>query len=97
MSNTNPIDWTFVASGRFPFLNRFFEQTVLSFEVGAMKPEQAIYDAAVSRAGLPAKEVFFTDDRQENVEGARAAGLDAVLFTSAEELQQELSTRGLVS
>jgi FMN phosphatase YigB (HAD superfamily) len=97
LSNTNPIDWGFVTSGRFPFLNRCFEQAVLSYEVRAMKPDRAIFDAAVDRAGAPAREVFFTDDREENVAGALAAGLDAMLFTSPEQLADELNRRGLTS
>jgi putative hydrolase of the HAD superfamily len=95
LSNTNPIDWEFVSSGRFPFLNRSFEHAVLSYEARAMKPERAIYDLAVGRAGVPAGEVFFTDDREENVAGALAAGLDAVLFTTAEQLRADLASRGL--
>jgi len=96
LSNTNPIDWGFVTSGRFPFLNRCFEQAILSFEVRSMKPDRAIFEAAVERAGVPANEIFFTDDREENVEGAIAAGLDAVLFTSPEQLVKELQVRGLL-
>jgi FMN phosphatase YigB (HAD superfamily) len=95
ISNTNPIDWTFVSSGRFPFLTRSFDEAVLSFEVRAMKPERAIYDEAVRRASVRPTEVFFTDDRQENVDGALVAGLDAVLFTSPAQLQRELAIRGL--
>jgi FMN phosphatase YigB (HAD superfamily) len=94
MSNTNTIDWSFVTS-RFPFLKRFFDHFVLSFQVRAMKPERAIYEHAVQLAGAPAGEVFFADDRQENVEGALAAGLDAVLFTSPDQLTAELARRGL--
>jgi glucose-1-phosphatase len=95
MSNTNPIDWGFVTSGRFPFLNRCFEQFALSYEVRAMKPERAIYEAAVAKAGCKAGEVFFTDDKPENVEGALMAGLDAVLFTSPEQIAADLRNRGL--
>jgi glucose-1-phosphatase len=95
MSNTNPIDWGFVTSGRFPFLNRCFEQFALSYEVRSMKPERAIYQAAVAKASYAAGEVFFTDDKPENVEGALAAGLDAVLFTSPEQLRRELQVRRL--
>jgi glucose-1-phosphatase len=95
LSNTNPIDWKFVSSGGFPFLNECFEHAVLSFEERAMKPEAAIYEAAVRRASVPANEVFFTDDRPENVAGARAAGLDAVLFTGPENLRAELQRRGI--
>ncbi len=96
LSNTNPIDWGFVSAGRFPFLNRCFEHAVLSFEARSMKPERAIYDHAVERAGVAASEVFFTDDREENVAGAIAAGLDAVLFTSAATLEKDLRDRNVV-
>lgn len=95
LSNTNPRDWEFIMRGRFPFLSQHFEHAVLSFEVGAMKPEAAIYAAAVERAGVPAAEVFFTDDMPENIAGAQAAGLDAVLFTNAAELERELRRRGV--
>lgn len=95
LSNTNPRDWEFMSRGQYPFLAQHFQHAVLSFEVGAMKPEAAIYAAAVERAGMPAGEVFFVDDMPENVAGARAAGLDAVLFTSAEDLKQELRQRGV--
>jgi putative hydrolase of the HAD superfamily len=95
LSNTHPVDWDYIVSGRFPFINRCFEQYVRSYEVRAMKPERAIYDVAVRRAGVAAGDVFFTDDRAENVEGALAAGLDAVLFTSPEALAAELQRRGM--
>lgn len=94
MSNTNPLDWEFVTSGRYPFLNRAFEQYVLSYEVRSMKPEPGIYESAVALAGVEPGQVFFTDDRLENVEGALAAGLDAVLFTTPEKLREDLQQRG---
>jgi len=97
MSNTNPIDWAFISSGRFPFVNCCFQQYILSYQAQAMKPERAIYEEAVRRASVPAAEVFFTDDRLENVEGALAAGLDAVLFVSPERLVNELRLRGIPS
>jgi len=95
LSNTNPRDWGFISRGQYPFLAEHFEHAVLSYEVGAMKPEAAIFEAAVKRAGVSAAEVFFVDDMPENVEGARAAGLDAVLFTSAADLERELRQRGV--
>jgi HAD superfamily hydrolase (TIGR01509 family) len=94
LSNTNPLDWAFVRE-RFAFVRDHFELAVLSFEVREMKPHAAIYEHAARRAGVPAGEVFFTDDREENVAGALAAGLDAVLFTSAAELEAELRRRGV--
>jgi HAD superfamily hydrolase (TIGR01509 family) len=60
-----------------------------------MKPEARIYQHAILLAGVPAAQVFFTDDRLENVEGARAVGIDAVLFTSTEQLRNDLRSRGI--
>jgi len=93
LSNTNEADWTFVTSGRFPFLQECFHAYALSFEARSMKPEREVFDYAVERAGAPAGNVFFTDDKPENVAGALAAGLDAVLFQSAEQLRGELVQR----
>ena len=67
---------------------------VLSYEVRSLKPEPAIYDEAIRRAGVAADRIFFVDDRVENVEGARRAGMDAVVFTGVDQLQRELARRG---
>jgi putative hydrolase of the HAD superfamily len=92
LSNTNPWDWEFVKV-RYAFLNRHFETAVLSYEAGAMKPERAIFEQAIARAGVPAAEIFFVDDRPEHVAGARAAGIDAVHFTTPDALEQALAER----
>jgi FMN phosphatase YigB (HAD superfamily) len=94
LSNTNPVDFEFVCE-QFPFLRDCFELLIVSYEAREMKPHRAIYDHAVRRAGVAAGEVFFTDDREENIAGAIAAGLDAVLFSSAEQIAKELRRRGL--
>lgn len=95
LSNTNPVHWRFFMDGRFPVLNRVFEVEIGSFHVGAMKPDPKIYHAAIERAGVPAERVFFTDDREENVAGAIACGIDAVLLTDTETLETELRARGI--
>lgn len=62
-----------------PFFGRikpFFDAASL----GARKPDRRAYTAAVARLGLPAEAVLFVDDLAENIEGAGAAGLPAVLF-----------------
>lgn len=95
LSNTSPMHWEFFMDGRFPTLARVFEVPIGSFQTGAMKPDPAIYRFAVERAGVAVERVFFTDDRAENVAGARACGLDAVLFTDAACLERDLRARGL--
>jgi FMN phosphatase YigB (HAD superfamily) len=95
LSNTNPLDFNFCRR-TFPFLEECFELAVVSYEARAMKPGPEIFRYAVERAGVASPgEVFFTDDREENVAGALAVGLDAVLFESAEQVAQELARRGV--
>ena len=81
-------------SGRYTFL-RLFETHIFSFRVGAMKPDERIYAAATEAAGVAPGEIFFTDDLPDNVAGAKAAGWDAVLYTSVEQLVEELTERGV--
>ncbi len=95
LSNTNAWHWRFVLDGRYPTLNRAFEIFITSFETKSMKPDQVIYQQAIRQAGCRPEEIFFTDDRAENVAGARAMGIDAVLFTSTEQLARDLSERGI--
>jgi glucose-1-phosphatase len=101
LSNTNSLQWEWCTDGRFPLLASFggssspFAWAVLSYAVGTMKPDRPIYEAAVKRAAAPASEIFFVDDRPENVAGGKAVGMDAVLFTSVEQLAIDLRERGV--
>lgn len=95
LSNTCECHWEYCIDGKFALLPGAFEQLILSYEVGAMKPEAKIYDAAIEAAGVRPEEIFFIDDRRENVDGALAAGMDAVLFQSPQQCADELQRRGL--
>ena len=61
-----------------------------------MKPDRAIFQAAVERAGCRPEECFFTDDIAAYVEGARSLGIDAVQFESREQLEREMEARGMM-
>jgi putative hydrolase of the HAD superfamily len=67
-------------------LEREFDAVLLSFEVGAMKPDPAIYRAALARLGNPdpARSVF-VDDQVEYCDGAAAVGLQTYLILRPEE------------
>jgi len=92
LSNTNSIHISMVRAN-YPLL-RHFRDAVLSHEVGAAKPSEAIYREAVRRAGCGAHECFFTDDIQLNVDAAREFGMQAVLFQSTAQIEDELRARG---
>lgn len=95
LSNTCGMHWRWFLDGRYPTLTKVFEVQMGSFQVGSMKPYAPIYQAAIAKAGVPAEQVFFTDDRQENVDGAIACGIDAVLFTDTARLEYDLRARGI--
>ena len=94
LSNTNPIHFSMLKA-RYPLLSHF-DDFVLSYEVGLLKPDAGIYREAIARADCRAEECFFTDDILINVEAARESGMDAVQFLSSAELESELKTRGLL-
>jgi FMN phosphatase YigB (HAD superfamily) len=93
LSNTNEMHFQFVQE-RYPILSHIDER-VLSYEVGCMKPDSQIYQAAIERAGVMAEEIFFTDDRKENVEAASQQGIRAIQFHSEDQLKNEMRLLGM--
>jgi len=61
-----------------------FDEVTFSYELGVVKPQAAIYHNAIRGLGIEPREALFLDDRAANVEGARAAGLEADIFTTWE-------------
>lgn len=82
-----------MARKRFGFL-AWFDGIVVSGLEGVAKPDRAIYDRLVQRYDLRRSDTVFIDDWDRNVEGARAAGLQALLFSSAEGLRTDLRALG---
>lgn len=58
------------------------------------KPEPAFWLAILEAEGVPPERAFFVDDFPENVEAARALGLQSRLYASAEGLREELLALG---
>ena len=72
---------------------RLLDGMVISSEEHLIKPEAAIYNRLLLKYGLKAEECLFADDKKTNVDGARAVGIDAVVFTDAENYRKELEKR----
>ena len=58
----------------------YFDGGLLSWEEKCMKPDDQIYKILLKRYHLKPEKCVFFDDRMENVEGARRAGMKAFLF-----------------
>jgi putative hydrolase of the HAD superfamily len=68
----------------FDWLNEF-EVQIWSCEHGVIKPDPAIYRICLDSLGCEPHRTLFFDDRPNNVEGARKAGMEAHVFESAEQ------------
>ena len=68
--------------GCFPFLAHGFVKMV--------KPNADIYEHLLGEYGLCAEECVFIDDREENVEAARALGMKGIVFASYEQACEAL-------
>ena len=76
-SNTNEIAIGHIREG-FPFYS-LFDNYVLSFEEGGMKPDEAIYDVVEQRTGESGAAILYIDDRPENIETGRGRGWQTIL------------------
>lgn len=94
LSNTNEIHWRFIRE-RYPHVLEPFDHLLASHELQLEKPAPEIYQAVIRHSGFRAEEHLFIDDLPENVEGARAVGMDAVLHVDAAGLRRELRRRSL--
>ncbi len=93
LSNTDICRFAFVKK-RFPEI-LIFDHRVLSFELGILKPDPAIYLTALEKAGARAEESVFIDDLQENIEGAAKVGIQGILYGPETDLEAQLAALGL--
>jgi putative hydrolase of the HAD superfamily len=84
MLTNNVREWEPLWRSMLP-VDEIFETIVDSAFVGARKPEARIYEMTLERIGLPAAACLFIDDLQPNIEGAEAAGMNAVHFRDNEQ------------
>jgi len=70
-----------------------FDHITFSYELKLVKPDAAIYQDMIQGLGIAPKEGLFFDDRAENVEGARAVGLEAELYVSWQKMVESLPVR----
>jgi HAD superfamily hydrolase (TIGR01509 family) len=94
---TNNGDWVgeHIAS-IFPELPALFgEAIVCSGQLRQWKPQPEAFHTCLARLGdIAPAQALFIDDNADNVEGARRAGLDALLYTDFAALRPGLRTRG---
>jgi putative hydrolase of the HAD superfamily len=72
------------------WLKRCFDVSIISAEVGVMKPEPRIYEMAAEKLGVVVDECVFIDDRKVYCEAAQQVGMQAILYKNLVQLKHDL-------
>ncbi|MDA7628817.1 HAD family phosphatase [Verrucomicrobia bacterium] len=80
-SNTNEMATTFIRK-KFSFFSDF-DATFLSYQHGLMKPDAALYRIVETSLERSGEELFFIDDRPENIKAAIERNWSGIMHTDA--------------
>ena len=72
-----------------------FDVLVWSYQLGMAKPDPAIYRHTLENLGTRPEETLFVDDKQVNIDAAKALGMVGIEFTTIEKLREDLLAAGL--
>jgi putative hydrolase of the HAD superfamily len=72
-----------------------FDALVLSYEIGARKPQPAFFEHCQRLAGSSPQECLFIDDLPANVAGARACGWHGIVYDKSADLRRQLAALGI--
>jgi putative hydrolase of the HAD superfamily len=89
-SNTNPVHYD-AWSTRFREVLTPFEHVFTSCDIGARKPDRAAFEHVARAIGVAPEAILFFDDTEENIRGARAIGMPAVLVRGPGDVRAAVS------
>jgi len=86
LSNTNYIHLasfkkTFLDKEREKTFEGYFNRVFYSCAIGLRKPEKVCYEWVLKELKIQPQKTLFIDDSLQNIEGAKAAGLQTILLT----------------
>lgn len=73
----------------FDFLD-YVDGWVVSSHIGIMKPDRRIYETLMAKYSLEANECLFVDDRQPNIDGAAAVGINTLHFVTMRQAREDM-------
>ncbi|MBU1107778.1 MAG: HAD-IA family hydrolase [Candidatus Riflebacteria bacterium] len=89
LSNTNAVHVGTLRNSTEIF--KPFDHLFFSYEMGMVKPDREIYEAVCSSLQKEPQQIYFFDDSDANVLGAREAGLNAYVVNSPRQIQEIIS------
>ncbi len=94
LSNSNELHWERHTNDIG--VTALFEVAISSHQVGAAKPDPAIYQEALARLGVPPEAIMFFDDSYANVVAASGLGMRAFQVEGIDALRHCLVAEGLL-
>ena len=94
LSNVNRLHFDYIMK-KFDIIE-IFDEVILSFMVGAIKPDRAIFDDVVKRAGGDRSKLLYIDDREDLTREATLLGIDSIRFENLDILNKKLKEKGVL-
>jgi len=95
LSNTSFFHWSVCQDEHQ--LDRYFEKVFLSCELGVMKPDPRIYQAARQQINVCPENIWYYDDREENIREALNQGYRAYTSFIGTTLINDLRNHGFLN
>ena len=94
LSNVNRLHFEYIQK-KFDII-KIFDEIILSFMVGAIKPDKLIFEDVVRRAGGDRTKLLYVDDREDLIKEARALGIDSIRYEGADKLKKVMAEKGVI-
>ena len=95
LSNTNEMQFSYLLRVH-PLITQF-DDHVLSYQVGHLKPDPEIYRVALQKSGASPEDSLFVDDLVRNIQGAEEIGMKGVVFRGESQLREDLEELGILT
>ena len=94
LSNINRLHFEHIRK-KFDIID-IFDELILSFVVGAIKPDRLIYDDVIDRALGDRKGLLYIDDREDLIAAATELGIDSIRFEGYDKLKEAMREKGVL-
>ena len=91
LSNVNRLHFEYIRN-KFDII-KIFDEVILSFMVGAIKPDRIIFEDVIKRAGGDRAKILYIDDREDLIKEASLLGIDSIRFEGAGKLKSVLTEK----
>lgn len=95
VSNVNRLHFEHIQN-KFEII-KIFDEIILSYLVGAIKPDRRIFEDVIRRAGGDMSGLLYIDDRKDLIDEAIAMGIDSIKFEGARHLKEALTEKGVIN